>query len=82
MIAGMWPFNQWYKNTQKQELRKPNQRTKLQHPALIKVLMHTQLKDAYKDDGISIHKQPTGLEFIKQKFRLYVLQTIKVEGEK
>lgn len=47
--------------------------------------MHSQLKDAGKDDGISVHRQPIGLEFnFKQKFRLCTekLQTIKVEGNK
>lgn len=47
--------------------------------------MHSQLKDACKDDGNSVHRQPIGLEFnFKQKFRLCIekLQTIKVERNK
>ena len=74
-----------HSKTQKQELRKTNQSTKLQHPTLIKLLMHSQLKDACKDDRISVHRQPIGLEVnFKQKFRLCIenLQTIEVEGNK
>ena len=47
--------------------------------------MHSQLKDACKDDRISVHRQPIGLEVnFKQKFRLCIenLQTIEVEGNK
>lgn len=35
--------------------------------------MHSQLKDAYKDDEIFVHRQQRGLEFnFKQKFGLCI----------